>query len=58
MKLQTPVTLEPAPVSVSYQDRIAVLGSCFADEIGGRLTNAGFKVLSNPFGTHSVNYFL
>ena len=51
MKLQTPVTLEPAPVSVSYQDRIAVLGSCFADEIGGRLTDAGFKVLSNPFGT-------
>ena len=51
MKLQTPVTLEPAPVSVSYQDRIAVLGSCFADEIGGRLADAGFKVLSNPFGT-------
>ena len=51
MKLQTPVTLEPAPVSISYQDRIAVLGSCFADEIGGRLADAGFKVLSNPFGT-------
>ena len=51
MKLQTPVTLEPAPVSVSYQDQIAVLGSCFADEIGGRLTDTGFKVLSNPFGT-------
>ena len=51
MKLHTPVTLEPAPVSISYQDRIAVLGSCFADEIGGRLADAGFKVLSNPFGT-------
>ena len=51
MKLQTPVTLEPAPVSVSYSDRIAVLGSCFADEIGTRLADTGFQVLANPFGT-------
>ena len=51
MKLQTPVTLEPAPVSISYHDRITVLGSCFADEIGTRLADAGFQVLSNPFGT-------
>ena len=51
MKLQTPVTLEPAPVSVSYGDRILVLGSCFADEIGTRLADAGFQVLVNPFGT-------
>ena len=51
MKLQTPVTLEPATVSVSYNDRIAVMGSCFADEIGKRLSDAGFQVLSNPFGT-------
>ena len=51
MKLQTPVTLDPAPVSISYNDRIAVLGSCFADEIGGRLAAAGFDVLCNPFGT-------
>ena len=51
MKLQTPVTPEPAPVSVSYNDRIAVLGSCFADEIGKRLSEAGFRVLCNPFGT-------
>ena len=51
MNLQTPVTLEPAPVSVSYSDRILVLGSCFADEIGTRLAQAGFQVLCNPFGT-------
>ena len=51
MKLQTPVTLDAAPVSVSYSDRILVLGSCFADEIGARLAQAGFKVLTNPFGT-------
>ena len=51
MKLQTPVTLDAAPVSISYSDRILVLGSCFADEIGDRLAAAGFKVLTNPFGT-------
>ena len=51
MKLQTPVTLDAAPVSISYNDRIAVVGSCFADEIGARLAAAGFQVLCNPFGT-------
>ena len=51
MKLQTPVTLDAAPVSLSYQDRIVVLGSCFADAIGARLAAAGFQVLTNPFGT-------
>ncbi len=45
MKLQTPVTPDPAPVSVSYNDRILVLGSCFADEIGARLMQAGFLSL-------------
>ena len=51
LKLLTPVTPDPAPVSVSYNDRILVLGSCFADEIGARLMQAGFQVLCNPFGT-------
>ena len=51
MKLQTPVSLDPAPVSISYNDRILVVGSCFADEIGERLAQAGFNVLTNPFGT-------
>ena len=28
-----------------------LLGSCFADEMGERLAAAGYKVMSNPFGT-------
>ena len=51
MKLQTPVSLDAPQVSLSYQDRIVVLGSCFADAIGARLAAAGFRVLTNPFGT-------
>lgn len=51
MQLQTPVT----PVSPSWTlglDRpLLLLGSCFADEIGTRLSDAGFDVLCNPFGT-------
>ena len=51
LKLQTPVMPDSAPVSISYEDRILVLGSCFADEIGSRLAVAGFDVRCNPFGT-------
>lgn len=51
LRLMTSVTLDPAPFSLSFQDRIVVLGSCFADELGGRLATAGFDVLCNPFGT-------
>ena len=51
LKLQTPVMPDSAPVSISYEDRILVLGSCFADEIGSRLAVAGVDVRCNPFGT-------
>lgn len=50
LKLQTQVTCEPSKVTISYNDRIVVLGSCFADNIGRRLVNAGFDACVNPFG--------
>lgn len=50
LKLQTPVTCEPSKVTISYSDRILVLGSCFADNIGTKLLNAGFDACVNPFG--------
>lgn len=28
-----------------------LMGSCFADEIGGKLTTSGFQTMVNPFGT-------
>ena len=31
MKLQTPVTVTPLPVGISYGEPLAVLGRCFAD---------------------------
>ena len=51
MKLQTPVADEPCKVGISYEDKIMMLGSCFSDNIGGRLADYGFDVCVNPFGT-------
>lgn len=51
MKLQTPVTDEKCKVGISYKDKIMMLGSCFSDNIGGRLADYGFDVCVNPFGT-------
>ena len=50
LKLQTPVTCEPSGITISYSDRILVLGSCFAENIGKKLVNAGFDACVNPFG--------
>ena len=51
IKLSTPVLTAPLPMQLSLDDRIMVLGSCFADSMGSRLAAAGFNVCVNPFGT-------
>ena len=51
MKLQTPVTDEKCKVGISYNDKITMLGSCFSDNIGNQLSDFGFDVYVNPFGT-------
>lgn len=50
MKLFTDIPCEKI-TEISLSDKICVLGSCFADEIGSRMEAAGFDVLRNPFGT-------
>ena len=51
MKLQTPVADEKCRVGISYDDKIMMLGSCFSDNIGKRLSELGFDVCVKPFGT-------
>lgn len=51
LKLQTPVTEEKCKVGISFNDRIMMLGSCFSDSIGHQLSDLGFNVCVNPFGT-------
>ncbi|MBR3303980.1 MAG: GSCFA domain-containing protein [Bacteroidales bacterium] len=51
MKITTPVEINPLQRAIKHTDKIALFGSCFADEIGQMLTNYGFNTLVNPFGT-------
>lgn len=51
MKLTTPVDIEKAPFRIGLGDKTMVLGSCFADNIGKHMIDAGFDVMVNPFGT-------
>lgn len=51
LKLQTPVETGHSPVSISLKDKIFVLGSCFADNIGQKMADLGFDITVNPFGT-------
>lgn len=51
IKLQTKVDLGKSKIGISFDDKILVLGSCFADNIGQKLIQAGFNVCLNPFGT-------
>lgn len=38
-------------VKCSLDDKITLLGSCFADNIGEKMQRGGFDVMVNPFGT-------
>lgn len=51
IKLQTLVNFDASRVRVGLNDKVLVVGSCFADEVGIRMANAGFDVCVNPFGT-------
>lgn len=51
LKLQTPVEAGRSKVGVSLNDKIVILGSCFADNMGQKMVDLGFDVCVNPFGT-------
>ncbi|MBR1792067.1 MAG: GSCFA domain-containing protein [Bacteroidales bacterium] len=50
LQLQTPVVVPRADFSLSHDDSILLVGSCFTDHMGERLQRAGFHTLTNPFG--------
>ncbi len=47
---KTVVTFNPLKVSISHEDEIISLGSCFSSEIGNLMKNNGYKIENNPFG--------
>lgn len=51
LKLLTPVECGKSRIQISYKDKIMIIGSCFADNIGQKMADHGFNVCVNPFGT-------
>jgi len=51
MKFRTEIRLEPLRVRIGYDNRLLLAGSCFAAEMGRRLTAAKFRATCNPTGT-------
>lgn len=51
MKLYTSVDIAPSPKKIDYNDKILLLGSCFADNIGTKFGEYYFQTTVNPYGT-------
>lgn len=50
MKFTTPVSIPKSEFTISHQQPILLIGSCFAQNIGGKLTGHKFNVSLNPNG--------
>lgn len=51
MQFTTPVDIPRSGLPISHSDRIALVGSCFADNMGQMLDDCKFNTFRNPFGT-------
>lgn len=50
MRFRTELSVEKS-APLAYDAKLLLIGSCFSDEIGARLSAAGFDVAVNPCGT-------
>ena len=46
----TYIDIHKSHLNITYKDRLMFMGSCFADNIGGKMTDCRFNVVVNPFG--------
>ena len=51
MKFVTSVDITPSVKKINYSDKILLLGSCFADNIGAKFGEHYFQTTVNPYGT-------
>lgn len=51
MKLLTEIPLRLSRVTLTRGNRVMTIGSCFSDNMAAHLRDAGFCMMSNPFGT-------
>jgi len=50
MKFRTEISVQSSDYKISHNCRIAMQGSCFAENMASKFLNAGFAVDTNPFG--------
>ena len=50
MQLLTPTHISPLQPALRHSDRVVVMGSCFAEHIGARLSEMKWRTAVNPFG--------
>jgi hypothetical protein len=50
MKLTTPIILTSESNQIDYTSKVLLLGSCFTENIGGKLDYFKFQNVQNPFG--------
>src|SRR5665213_1110562 len=50
MEFFLPFKIPDYPFTISYQDKILFIGSCFSEEIGNKMEGLKFDVLQNPNG--------
>ena len=50
MDFRTPVTIPKPDFLLNHSTRMMLLGSCFSENIGNKLTESKFQVNTNPFG--------
>ncbi|MFT5751942.1 MAG: hypothetical protein ACI86L_001451 [Dokdonia sp.] len=50
MKLHTQIPFLPSKTQFGYEDKLLMLGSCFAENMGEQLEHHKFQVEVNPFG--------
>ncbi len=51
MELYTKANITPLADKLTLNNKVLIIGSCFANEIGGMLKECGFDISVNPFGT-------
>jgi len=50
MKFRTEIALQSSDFKISHACKIAMQGSCFAENMASKFLNAGFSIDLNPFG--------
>ncbi|MDR2621768.1 MAG: GSCFA domain-containing protein [Dysgonamonadaceae bacterium] len=50
MKFRTELSVPTGDFKISHSDTISMMGSCFTENISGKMSDAGFNIDVNPFG--------